>query len=365
MSEQNRITDIGPPKYDVAWTPFIKENYGTWLYHEELAPGELLHVSETGAKLWTIRIAHTRIMSTLAIRDLAAIAEEFCGGMLRFTTRNNVEFMVSDESKVQPLKDKLKADGYVIGGTGPGITNIVHTQGWIHCHTPAIDASGVVKAVMDELFEYFTEKRLPNKLRISLACCLNMCGAVHCSDVSILGVHRKPPLIEHDRLINVCEIPTTIASCPTAAIRPYNFEDEAGEKVKSVQVNNERCMFCGNCYTMCPAMPLADPEGDGVALWVGGKISNARSMPKFSKLAIPFLPNNPPRWPEVVDEVKNIVEVYAAGARPYERMGEWIDRIGWEEFFSLTGIEFTHFHIDDYRFAMTTWRSSTQFKFTD
>jgi sulfite reductase beta subunit len=365
MSEQNRITDIGPPKYDLAWTPFIKENYGTWLYHEELAPGELLHVSENGAKLWTIRIAHTRIMSTLAIRDLAAIAEEFCGGMLRFTTRNNVEFMVSDESKVQPLKDKLKADGYVIGGTGPGITNIVHTQGWIHCHTPAIDASGIVKAVMDELFEYFTEKRLPNKLRISLACCLNMCGAVHCSDVSILGVHRKPPLIEHDRLINVCEIPTTIASCPTAAIRPYNFEDEAGEKVKSVQVNNERCMFCGNCYTMCPAMPLADPEGDGVALWVGGKISNARSMPKFSKLAIPFLPNNPPRWPEVVDEVKNIVEVYAAGARPYERMGEWIDRIGWEEFFSLTGIEFTHFHIDDYRFAMTTWRSTTQFKFTE
>ncbi|MEE9516753.1 MAG: hypothetical protein V3V52_06595 [Candidatus Adiutricales bacterium] len=112
-------------------------------------------------------------------------------------------------------------------------------------------------------------------------------------------------------------------------------------------------------------MPLADPEGDGVALWVGGKISNARSMPKFSKLAIPFLPNNPPRWPEVVDEVKNIVEVYAAGARPYERMGEWIDRIGWEEFFSLTGIEFTHFHIDDYRFAMTTWRSTTQFKFTE
>ena len=47
-------------------------------------------------------------------------------------------------------------------------------------------------------------------------------------------------------------------------------------------------------------MPMNDPLNDGVSIWVGGKVSNARSEPKFSKLAIPFLPNNPPRWPEVV-----------------------------------------------------------------
>ena len=361
---KDRITDIGPPKYDTMWPDVIKDNYGKWLYHEELEPGVLKHVSETGVNLYTVRIAGTRLMSTLLIRDYAAIADEFCEGCLRFTTRNNIEFMVTDEGKLAALKAKLKADGHLIGGTGAGITNIVHTQGWIHCHTPAIDASGIVKAVMDELADYFHDKRLPAKCRISLACCLNMCGAVHCSDVSILGVHRKPPLIEHDRLINVCEIPTTIAACPTAAIKPYNFEED-GKKIKSVQVNADRCMFCGNCYTMCPAMPLADPEGDGVALWVGGKVSNARSMPMFSKLAVPFIPNEPPRWPSTVEKVKTMVEVYAADARPYERMGEWIQRIGWEQWFKRTGFEFTQFHIDDYRFAMTTWRSSTQFKFTD
>jgi sulfite reductase beta subunit len=59
--------------------------------------------------------------------------------------------MVTDEQTLANLKAKLKADGHFIGGTGAGITNIVHTQGWVHCHTPAIDASGPVKAVMDEL----------------------------------------------------------------------------------------------------------------------------------------------------------------------------------------------------------------------
>ena len=364
MSElPERKTDIGPPKYDEMWPEVIKDNYGKWLYHEIIEPGVLVHVSETGTKLYTVRCGGTRLMTTLMLEDLCKIADEFCGGYFRFTTRNNIEFMVTDESKLPALKEAIKKLGLPIGGTGHSITNIVHTQGWVHCHTPATDASGVVKAVMDELFEYFGSHKLPAQVRISLACCLNMCGAVHCSDIAILGVHRKPPVIEHTHLDKMCEIPTTIASCPTAAIKPAKVK-VGDTEYKSVQVNFERCMYCGNCYTMCPAMPLADAEGDGIALWVGGKVSNSKTPPMFSKLAIPYLPNEPPRWPSTVKAIKKIVEVYAAGARRYERIGEWINRIGWEKFFELTGFEFTPRHIDDYRFAATTWRTTTQFKWT-
>ncbi len=53
---------------------------------------------------------------------------------------------------------------------------------------------------MDVLFDDFKDHRLPAQLRVSLACCLNMCGAVHCSDIAILGYHRKPPLIDNEYL---------------------------------------------------------------------------------------------------------------------------------------------------------------------
>jgi len=43
---------------------------------------------------------------------------------------------------------------------------------------------------------------------------------------------------------------------------------------------------------------------------------------------------------------KNIIEIYASNARKHERVGEWIERISWERFFSLTGIPFTDKHID-------------------
>jgi sulfite reductase beta subunit len=85
-------------------------------------------------------------------------------------------------------------------------------------------------------------------------------------------------------------------------------------------------------------------------------------MPKFTKLAIPFLPNNPPRWPEVVDAVKIIVNVYKKHAKKYERVGEMIERIGWPKFFKLTGFQFTKYHIDDYRLATTTYQTSTHMR---
>ncbi len=349
-------TDIGPPNYKDFLPPVIAKNYGQWDYHEELEPGVLCHTAEGGDKIWSVRVGGARLIATDRIREYCDIAEKYCGGHLRFTSRHNVEFLVSDEAQLEPLKKDLKDRGYPIGGTGAGITSIVHTQGWVHCHTPATDASGVVKAVMDELFEYFHDKRLPGKCRIALACCLNMCGAVHCSDIAILGIHRLPPLVKTESVTKLCEVPTVIASCPTLAIRP-------DPKTKSVQINEERCMYCGNCYTMCPALPLADAEGDGISIWVGGKVSNARSGPAFSKLAIPYLPNTPPRWPETVDAIKHIVEKYAEGAKKHERIGEWIERIGWEKFFDVTGFEFTDKHIDDFKLSYTTYRSTAQFRY--
>jgi len=353
----DRKTDIGPPHYEQFLPPVIKKNYGKWKYHERIRPGVMVHVAESGDKLFTVRAGSPRLMSVDYIRKYADLADKYCDGYLRFTSRNNVEFLLTDESKIDPLIADLKAEGFPVGGIGNAISNIVHTQGWVHCHSAATDASGIVKAVMDDLHEYFAGAEIPGKLRIALACCLNMCGAVHCSDIAILGVHRRPPKIDHKTLNKLCEIPNVIASCPTGAIRPATVDGQP-----SVEVEEEMCMFCANCYTVCPSMPLNDPLNDGVSIWVGGKVSNARTEPRFSKLAVPYLPNNPPRWPEVVQTVRKIVEVWIANARKYERMGDMIERIGWPRFFKLTGIEFQKEHIDDYKYAGLTYKRSAQLR---
>jgi sulfite reductase beta subunit len=375
---EDRITDIGNRYYGEFLPPVIKNNFGQWLWHEILEPGVLMHKAQSGDEVYTVRVGGVRLMSVEHVREICEIADKHCDGYVRFTTRNNIEFMVDSKDKVEPLKQDLQhrtlpggSYKFPIGGTGAGLTNIVHTQGWIHCHTPATDASGTVKVVLDELFEEFQNMRFPAQLRISMACCLNMCGAVHCSDIAILGYHRKPPLVDDEWIDNLCELPLAIAACPVAAIKPKKktiTAERTGEEkeVKSVEVNWEKCMFCGNCYTMCPSLPLADAEGDGLVIMAGGKVSNRISEPKFSKVVVAFIPNEPPRWPSLAKTIRQIVDAYVQDAKKYERLGDWAERIGWERFFEKCGLEFSHHLIDDFRDpAYYTWRQTTNFKFTN
>jgi sulfite reductase beta subunit len=149
---ENRLTDLGPRHFWQYFPPVIQNNYGKWKYHEILEPGILVHVSETGDEVYTIRVGGCRFMSVEHVREMCEIADKFCDGYVRFTTRNNIEFMTDSKEKMQALKKDLNERKHVtgsykfpIGGTGwcnkycsyPGIPAlsyacdrcIVHGQG--------------------------------------------------------------------------------------------------------------------------------------------------------------------------------------------------------------------------------------------
>jgi sulfite reductase beta subunit len=110
-------------------------------------------------------------------------------------------------------------------------------------------------------------------------------------------------------------------------------------------------------------MQINGPESTKIAIWVGGKHSNARSKPTFHKLVVAGLPNNPPRWPEVNKVVMTILYAYKDHAKPYERMGEWIERIGWARFFDITDLAFTKHHLEDWRGGRQSLNASTHIHF--
>ena len=115
-----RKTDIGPPHYEQFLPDIIKKNYGKWKYHEILKPGVMVHVAESGDKLFTVRAGSPRLLGIGRIRAFADLADKYCGGHLRFTSRNNVEFLLTDESKIDSLKEELHKEGYIVGGMGNG-----------------------------------------------------------------------------------------------------------------------------------------------------------------------------------------------------------------------------------------------------
>ena len=348
--------ESGVPDHFQYMHPALRRNYGMWAWHDRPRPGVLHHVSETGEEVWTVRAGTQRQLDVDTVRRLCDIADEFADGHLRFTIRSNVEFTVTDESRVEPLIERLQAEGFPVGGTGPSVSMISHTQGWLHCDIPGTDASGVVKAMMDELYEEFVGERMPNRVKITTSCCQINCGGQ--GDIAINVQHTRPPRINHDLVADVCERPAVVARCPVAAIRPALVDGKP-----SLEIDERKCVCCGACYPPCPPMQINDPEHTKLAIWVGGKFSNARSRPSFHKLVAAGIPNNPPRWPEATAIVKRILRAYRQDARDWERIGEWIERIGWPRFFELTGLPFTKYHIDNWRGARNSLNASTHIRF--
>lgn len=357
MSKRTWTTiESGPADYKPMLHPVALENYGKWKYHDRPRQGVLRHVSESGAELFTVRCGTERQVTVDALRFFCDLADKHADGHLRWTVRNNVEFMVTAMDKAEKLIAELTEAGYPVGGVGPSVSAFAHTQGWLHCDIPATDASGVNKSLMDTIFDDFVKEEMPNRVKLSTSCCEINCGGQ--ADIAVVVQHTRPPRIDHETLSATCELPSTVARCPVAAIRPTTVNGKP-----SLMVVEEKCICCGACFGACPSMEINHPEHSKLAVWVGGKNSNARTRPTNMKLVASNLPNNPPRWPEVADVVKRILAAYKAGARDWERMGEWIDRIGWKRFFEETGLKFDQYMIDNYRHARSSFNQSAHVRF--
>lgn len=76
------------------------------------------------------------------VRQLCDVADKYSDGFLRFTVRNNVEFLTPNAENVEPMIAELESLGFPVGGTGMCVSAVSHTQGWLHCDIPATDASG-------------------------------------------------------------------------------------------------------------------------------------------------------------------------------------------------------------------------------
>ena len=356
VSAPRRPTECGVPDSFQYMHPIMKKNYGKWAWHDRPRPGVLHHVAKSGDQIWTVRAGTARQMDVYTIRQLCDIGDKFAEGFVRFTTRSNIEFMLSSADKVQPLIDALTKAGYPVGGTGNSVKMISHTQGWLHCDIPGTDASGVVKSLMDVLYDEFIKEEMPNSVHITTSCCQINCGGQ--GDIAIHVQYTKPPKINHDLVSKICERPAVIARCPVAAIRPAMVDGKP-----SLEVDEKKCVCCGACYPPCPPMQINGTDSTRLAIWVGGKHSNARSKPTFHKLVVANLPNNAPRWPEVADVVRKILNAYKADAKDWERIGEWIERIGWPRFFEMTGFAFTKHHLDTWVGARKTMNMSAHVRF--
>lgn len=348
----SKVGGVGVPPVEENLPQVALKNYGKWDTHEIVKPGVIKRISKTGDVCYTVRTAMppSRI-SVASMLELCDLADKYSGGYFRITLRNSFEFVDVDSKKINALIKEVEALGFPVGGTKNSLHNIMACPSWIHCNLPATDSPSIAKVLGDALINEFKRHKLPSWLKINIGGCANIEEALM-ADIGIIGVHRDLPIVLEDQ-IKLCERPTVIAICPTAAIKPK------GEH--SVLISAERCIHCGACTMHCEAILTGDPKLDGFAVCVGGKASNTGTGPDLGRIVIPYLPNNPPKWQEAVDAVLQIMNAWRKEAEPDERMKEWINRIGWDRFFRKAGIKVSVKDVDGYIYGNEFARSDLRF----
>jgi sulfite reductase beta subunit len=329
------------------WLPdVIKRNYGKWKERRFHGYGIIEHISETGERVFTIKVSGTpnARFSADTLLKFCDIADKYGIGAIRITMAANVEFITDSLDKALKIKEEVEKLGFLVGGWRNTLWGINACTAFLTCQIGVADAVSLAKAIGDQLKPYFTgEIPLPAKLRVFVSGCPNACAGGTAMDISIIGVWGAAPIIRED-ILPVCipppkalaRIPESkvfmVQVCPVGALRVKRV----GEKF-TLEIIEARCINCVRCKDNCDAFDY-EPEEVGWGIIVGGRLSNTGTGPRVGRMLIPWLPSNPPRYPEVVAVVKKIVEVWRQNARPGERIGDLIDRIGWARFAELLGL---------------------------
>jgi dissimilatory sulfite reductase beta subunit len=332
-------------------------NDGKWVSHEGLGPGVYQHTAVSGARCVTVRalMPPNGILSATSCRRLAELVERYAE-VGRRTSRNSFEFIGVDPSRLNELTEELTLLGYPVGGTGNSLHGIKSCGGYTNCQNAAIDSPSIAKAIGDRFFDEVVAQNYPAYLKISVGGCPNQCGGGVEADIGILGVFKGLPQVDDAALVDAkCDVPLLCFWCPTGAIKPKPVRGGM-----SVEVNSERCIRCTSCANVCPTgIEMGGPRGAAVA--VGGTSANTGKGPRLARLVCSFMPlSEALEYEPLLDLVGRILDVWKGGARPGERIGAYVDRVGWPAFLRRTGIKFDPSLIDD--FASVSVRRNLQMR---
>ncbi len=341
-----RLQKVFPVELEKFLPEKVLKNYGKWVDRKYHGYGIIEHISETGDRVFTVKVSmppNARI-SADTLEKFADVADKLGIGAVRVTMAGNLEILTDSLDKALKIKEEVEKMGFPVGGWGGALWGINSCTAYLTCTTAVVDSPSITKALGDALAPYFSEGGLPAKLRVFVSGCPALCAGGTAIDIAIVGQWGAPPRIRED-VIGMCLPPPKalakvkeaqiflVQVCPTGAL---SLRRE-GDKVKLTLIG-EKCINCARCKENCDAFDY-DPEDVGVAILVGGKMSNTGGGARLARVLIPWLPANPPRYEEIVAVVKHIVEVWKQHANPGERLADFIDRVGWAKFIELAGLQ--------------------------
>lgn len=276
---------------------------------------------------------------TSTFRKICEIADKYGDGSLHvLTTNSNIEICgIMDDEAMKGVTLELNAMGYDVGSAGDAIRNIPDCMGPALCEYALIDTPRLKHFLTKRYIDDIQYPRFPFKIKTKMSGCPNECGkAILHGDIGIIGVFRDLPKVDQGRLkawvTNGGDLERVCERCPTDAMT------WDGDRL---EIDGERCVRCMYCINRVPAIKPGDDRG--FAITAGGKMKG-RYGPMKGKVIFPFIKASPPDYPELVQAFERLCAVYDEHGKKKERIGDMIQRLGFDKFLELCGVEPTTMH---------------------
>lgn len=254
-------------------------------------------------------ITENGVLSSKQLKNVSEIAESFGNGQISLTTRLTLEIPGIKYDDIENVKEYLKRDNLVSGGTGSRVRPIVPCKGTV-CTFGLCDTQGIGAKLHEEFYKGWYNVKLPHKFKIGIGGCPNNCIKPDLNDFGIVG--QRVPEYDED-MCSGCKKCGPLTVCKAEALKIVDGK---------LYIDREKCNNCGLCVGQCHFDAIEEGQR-GFKIYIGGK---------WGKVSRPGnLVKGIYNEEEIIKIIEKTLLVYREQGKTGERFGDMIDRIGFEE----------------------------------
>jgi len=273
--------------------------------------------------------------TTKALRGLCDIWDKYGSGLTNMHgSTGDVILLGTDTASLQPCFDEMSEQGWDLGGSGGGLRTPSGCVGMARCEFACIDSMDFIQEVTRHFQDALHRPAWPYKFKIKCSACANDCAAATArSDFAVIGTWRDTLKIDQNAVRDYVKKGfdiqgLVVGKCPTKALE----FDAAKQELK---FDADNCVRCMNCIDMMPEA-IKIGKDRGAAILIGGKAPVVKSA-FIGWVLVPFMKVEAP-YTEIFDLISRVTEYFDEHAKPRERIGELIYRIGMGNFLKGIGL---------------------------
>jgi sulfite reductase alpha subunit len=290
------------------------------------------------AHFHTLRVNHPTgwFYTTKALRKLCDIWDKHGSGLTNMHgSTGDIILLGTKTENLQPCFDDLSDAGFDLGGSGSALRTPSACVGPARCEWACIDSLDICYNVTMHYQDQIHRPMFPYKFKIKVSACANDCvAAIARADMSVIGTWRGKIEINQKEVQSYAKSGLDIREevvnlCPSKCMK-------WDEKSKTLTIEDADCTRCMHCINLMPRA-LKQGKEKGATLLVGGKAPILQGA-QLSSVIVPFMKMDPP-YDAFKELVSKIMDWWDENAKPRERVGELINRMGMRTFLRAVGLK--------------------------